>query len=286
MSVYFKDSIEDLLICKICQQKLTEYDEPKTLPCGFTICSECDSKIETEFINREKRIFKCLVQDCLSNEHVKPVDGFSVNQLALRLISVPHKKIYQGEKIEKLKLNLNKLERLLKVIDTNIEQSEFKINGYCNELRRKIQLASEVKIKKINDLNDLLISQVDLYEQECNNSFKTAKKYAVKNNLNEIKFFLDENLSFINNFEIESEDSISKTNDKCINFIFQLKNEKKFVKDLMFNQKQVKFEQNKTKLEENFLGHIKIEHLANGASSIIFSPPKDTEDHERQNQKG
>ena len=44
MSVYSKDSIEALLKCKICEQKLTEYDEPKTLPCGYKsyeILSEC-----------------------------------------------------------------------------------------------------------------------------------------------------------------------------------------------------------------------------------------------------
>jgi hypothetical protein len=223
---------------------------------------------------------------CLEKEHVKPIDGFCVNQLAIQLISVPRKKIYQGEKIEKLKLNLNKLERLLAVIDSNIEQSEYKINEYCNELRRKIQLVTEEKIKKINDLNDLLINQVDLYEQECKDIFKIAKESAVKDNLNEINFFLNENQSYINNFEIKSEDFIVKTNEKCVNLIFQLKNEKKFVKNLMFNQKLIKFEQNKTKLDENFLGLIRVEPLLNGTSSIIFYSRQKSEDHEQNNHKG
>ena len=183
-------------------------------------------------------------------------------------------------------MNLNKLERLLAVIDSNLEQSEYKINEYCNELRRKIQLVTEEKIKKINDLNDLLINEVDLYEQECKDIFKTAKESAVKDNLNEIKFFLNENQSYINNFEIKSEDFIVKTNEKCINLIFQLKNEKKFVKNLMFNQKLVKFEQNKTKLDENFLGLIRVEPLLNGNSSIIFYSRQESEDPEQKNHKG
>ena len=29
---------------------------------GFTICSECDLKIESRFTNKEKRTFKCSIQ--------------------------------------------------------------------------------------------------------------------------------------------------------------------------------------------------------------------------------
>ena len=107
---------------------------------------------------------------------MKPVEGFPVNQLAIKLVSLQPKEIFRGDNIESLKSNLSTIELLLSRISTVAESGEIKINEYLNK----------VKIKK-NKLFLLILIYVIwiifikyiLDMKKLKNIFKILKKYLI-----------------------------------------------------------------------------------------------------------
>ena len=68
MNVLKKIDINYILICKLCHEKYGLYDEPKMIPCGLTICGQCEDKKDQKEINKETRTFKCIDDSC-EDEH-------------------------------------------------------------------------------------------------------------------------------------------------------------------------------------------------------------------------
>ena len=109
MNVLTENDLNEILKCELCHTKYDSYDEPKMIPCGLTICSKCEQKIDEQM--RGTRTFKCLSESC-GDEHLKPIKGFPVNKIAITFLSSPLKKIYRSEDHETLELNLKKLKKI------------------------------------------------------------------------------------------------------------------------------------------------------------------------------
>jgi hypothetical protein len=273
MDVYSKESLEDLLKCSVCKNKFSAYDDPKFLPCGSTICSQCDLKIDKNFLDEKKRNFICPIPTC-EKEHTKQIDGFTKSHLVVKLMSLQPIEVYRGEKIEKLKTNLDQIQKLVNEIDVSIEYSDLEINKYCNELRREIHLETQEKIKQLSDFNFFLIKEVDNYEKESKESFRLLKNTASKDKINEIKQLAIDNRKYITDYNKQDEDSITNLITKSLEQIDQLEKEKETLKQLLLDNKIIKF--NPNKLEKNFLGKICIESSSyTNQSSIIFDLKKE-----------
>ena len=123
--IFEETYIRNLLKCSQCDEKFDDYEQPKSLPCGKIICSVCVNKIEKEAIERK---FKCI---CLE-EHIIPRTGFGINELALHLLTSKAKEIWRGERHEKLKNNLKKLEEFSRDLMFDFQNGSDKIKDHCS----------------------------------------------------------------------------------------------------------------------------------------------------------
>lgn len=128
---------------------------------------------------------------------------------------------------EQIKKRINdKLER----IKFNLENQDYNLKEYCNELRRQIQLDKEININKINDCADDLINKVNKFERDIlEYQLKlNLDESTAKNIINETKLLLDTNNNTIENLKaIESKlnSEIITLNETCFdNKIIEYKN--------------------------------------------------------------
>ena len=101
--MFFEEkNLYDILNCSKCKERL---DDPKMLPCGDTICSNCVSSIH---VNNNK--FECIL--CTEN-HLMPEKGLPTYKKLLALISIQPVEIYRSKSVEKLKLSLKEIKSLI-----------------------------------------------------------------------------------------------------------------------------------------------------------------------------
>ena len=163
---YEEEIVNKIFKCQHCSQ---QYDEPRLLPCGKTICTNCLHKIETNLLNKNKNELDCLM---CHKMHQIPSEGFPLNEILLSLMQEKPKEVFRSEQVESLKQNLTIAKEKLDSFTFDLNNSEFKIKEHCLELRRLVQLSTEKKISEINRLNQDLIDQIDDYETKCLKSKK------------------------------------------------------------------------------------------------------------------
>ncbi len=251
------------LKCKVCIKMFDKYDEPRLLPCDATICSECDAKFDKEF--------KCPIESCKKN-HLKPKEGFPLNEIIMQIVSSSHE---EDEKFEKLESHFNKIESYFS--ENDVDSADCRIFEFCTEMKTQIQLITEERIQQINEMNESLIKQVDTYRNEFLEDFKKIKKKSNNSLMHkEIKAFLDEKRKYLKclknvqnekaiiNFiddvaftKLNENDKLNELIDKAIIYISKLDDEKTKHENSIFDKKKLEFEVNKKKLDDNFLGTIK-----------------------------
>ena len=198
---YQECKINNILKCQLCSTNFDKSEfRPYALPCGNTICSNCISLIEDNNNNKSKE-FTCNL--CIKN-HVIPTEGFPINKVLVDLITEKPCEIYRSEMVEILKSNLKFFEENLKHIDLDMKNGPDRIHDHCVELRRLVQLSTEEKILELNQINELLISQIDDYEK------MTISKYD-KNKVDltqieqfklSLKMFINETKEYLKGFTI------------------------------------------------------------------------------------
>ena len=179
---------EDHLNCKKCKNI---YDNPVIIECGETICKKC--LIENIEINMNE--FTCPL--CFQI-HQMPKNGFPLNKAFIELIQdISIDKINEINKdqfdksinIEYLKFNLKNLKMEIDKIDSMIKNPSDELYEYCANLKREVQLSTEIKIENMNKLNDQFIKQIDEFEKKCSKNMKTE----IKVDLNKMQ---QQNVSF------------------------------------------------------------------------------------------
>ena len=213
MNVLTESDINNILMCELCHEKYSLYDEPKMIPCGLTICGQCEHKIDQEM--RGTRSFKCLSESC-GDEHLKPIKGFPINKAVLNLLTTPLKEVYRGEDIETIEQNLKKIQNILNEITFDVENSDFKLKEFCTELRTQVQLSTEMKLNQINEMSDLLLKEIDDYETECIRMINYNKITEITSNdfYKEIKTFLDEKNNYLKKLIKKDEKEIKESIQK------------------------------------------------------------------------
>lgn len=251
---YEESKIVKLLKCQNCNKRYDDYEQPRLIPCGKTLCFNCIQNV----INSND--LKCSFCD---EDHIIPLKGFPVNEIVTSLILEQPNEVYRSKESEMLKTNLNKLEQLANELTFDIENSADRVQSHCIELRRQVQLAVENKIQQINEFNDFFIKQIDTFEKEClqklNLNSKEFKEPLDKN-LNEIRNFLNDKRSYLSRYQI-CEEEVLQSNEKSNEYKSDLEIEKMNVKAFTFNNKLLEFEMNKNKLDDVSLGCLSLKTL-------------------------
>ena len=223
------------------------------LPCGKTLCSKCISKIELQIVNNS---FRCILCD---EKHSLNVEAkrFPVNELAVSLIDAQPRDVYRGKETEAFKKNLLNLDKLLNELTFDMANGAEKIKLHCSELKRLTQLATENKIKELNNLNNLFIKQIEEYELVCIEKYAINSEKLTASTLNEVineaKEFLNEKRSYLDQFQI-NEFEIVNSNEKLNRLKMNLEDQLLNVKSFLFENSLMEFEINKSNLDKNVLG--------------------------------
>ena len=161
-----------------CQQCDKEYDIPKSLPCGNSICSVCLLKS----CGNEEKLLKC---NFCNNVHEVPVNGFPTNIILFQLMGMKNessiekkvdlKDVDFATEINQIDLNL----KSLKESSTNVIKSKFQ------EIRDEIIARSELLAKSLYDYTDIALNDIDIYESRLLNTIENSDSFEKK--LKEIK---------------------------------------------------------------------------------------------------
>jgi hypothetical protein len=93
--MYFdSNKVNEKLNCKKCEGRLDQ--EPRILPCGKNICSDCSASIRVININNQ---FECLI---CQDRHEMPKNGLPINELALEMLSFEAIQVSRGKAYESL----------------------------------------------------------------------------------------------------------------------------------------------------------------------------------------
>ncbi len=149
---YEANRINKELLCSNCECRL---DIPKTLPCGETICSSCETSIQ---INDQ--MFDCL---CCNQKHEMPKNGLSVCKSLLKILSIMPTNVSRGKAFDSLLKLLDEIQKKHSFLKHGIENSNDLINEYCADLRSDVQLTAEEVILQVNDISSKIIEEIDEY---------------------------------------------------------------------------------------------------------------------------
>jgi len=193
-------------------------------------------------------------------DHKIPEKGLIISELACHLIASKPKPIWRGKKYEKLKTNLDKLDSLKRRLKFDLESGNYNVKIYCNEQKRRVQLAFEKMMQVLNDLNEAFIKQIDDYEMDCIKQSKIMNETAkanLENLINEANNFVSEQKEFLNKLEID-DDEIESFNIISEDLHLKLDQELKNCKSLSFGNKLLKYNPNST---ETLIGSIDYERI-------------------------
>ena len=192
----------------------------------------------------EKNEFMC--SSC-QKMHLMPSEDFPIVIPLLNLLrdqlKCCEKEKKRKDMLDYLKANMKWIEEEVKKIEAMVKKNGADyIHDHCTELRRLVQLSTEEKILRLNDLNEIIISKIDVYEKKAIEKFNQEKMnyfHLEKMQLNS-KQILDEAVAYIAGFRIHDE-HVHKTAIKTDHFKEQLKYEfEKFDRSL-FNRNKMNF---------------------------------------------
>jgi hypothetical protein len=141
------NQVNNLLSCKSCSQRL---DEPRLLPCGKNICSNCYLSIQTN--NNE---FQCII--CKDKHLISNKNGLPINETVLEMLSFKSVNISRGKAFDSLQATLNFLLNKRDILKHQLENRGDLIKEHCIVLRNQVQLLTEELIQQINKLITMIV---------------------------------------------------------------------------------------------------------------------------------
>lgn len=267
---YETSTTEDSFLCKSCYQ---EYDEPRVLPCGHTICNKCISSMTNDQLTNRISCTLC------SNVHQQPLDGFPINSKISQLMLDQPIEILRNEKCEQLKLLIREIQTKKQKFEFNILNNEQAIKEHSEELRTLVRFKTKQSILEINKLNKNLLKEIDDYEQEWLQNIKTKENII---NYDDLKQQLNKLLNDSNDYLQQVmiiEDQTSELNDKLVDLKSQLEFEVKKFDQFLFGDKMVLFQDQQIDLgclyqyraiETDSLKKFSFQNLLNDKENIHF----------------
>jgi len=169
--------------------------------------------------------------------------GFPLCKPLYKILSKSSNAIYRGEQIEKLAANIKFIENELRKMEFDLNHGTDVIKDHCIELRRQVQLATELKIQELNQANKRLIKQIDDFETECINNYNKwnkTKHNRYNKRLNEYKIAHEESSKYLQNVEI-NEKTVILLNTKSNELKSKLAFDKQEIESFIFNEKILRF---------------------------------------------
>ena len=248
--LYGQECLLSLVECEMCQSKLKE---AKILLCGH-FCSNCVTQL-TINVNETTREFQCKSCDEI---HMVPKNGFKSWKALDKFYSkeLNLEEIYRGESAEKLKGNLKQIQKQIDELDYSLTNSIDTVKEHCVNLRNEVDLEAEITMKRIQDIRDEMITEIDIYQANCISNLESDKiqKEGFSGFIDELRSFHKEWSEYLKKYQI-NDSEINTVNNLVLELNQRFKKEKVNLDKMIFNKKSMKFVKNNSKFEKSFLGN-------------------------------
>ena len=99
--------------------------------------------------------------------------------------------IYRGESAEKLKKNLKQIQKKIEFLEHSLTNGIDRVKEHCVNLRSEVDLEAEIAIKRVQDIRDEMIKEIDLYQENCISNLEadTIQKEEFNGFINELRSF-------------------------------------------------------------------------------------------------
>lgn len=252
---YQGSQLTNFLSCKKCNTKYNKTNLPKNLPCGHILCTNCEDSQR-----KNSKTIKCI--DCDVKHQFNEEIPLPRSEVLIEMLSLQPNVLRRSNDIEELIRHLNEINQIVDLIKHRLNGSVDVIIEHCIELRRQVQLATEQKIKefneKMNKFNEKLMNEIKKYENECCAKFMSPvafQKTTVAKQLIESKDFTSKWTSNLNELSIDDA-LIKQANQQATTLISRLKNSLEDLKNFVFNDHVLEFEQNCQELNDSMLGYL------------------------------
>jgi hypothetical protein len=240
------DAINNVLICKICENKMVD---PRILPCGKSVCHRC---VDILADTNKKRI-KC--QYC-AKIHEIPDNGFLKNLALQELLEFEAKEVLQSSHVEELKKILDKLNSTKQSIESTLECGDATIRNHCDKVRDEMQLAIEQAREKLDEFHKDFMDEIDNHEKECQAKFKSIlqNKPDIEKAINESNELLSKSNQLLKQFKID-QSQLETLFESAQPLLTNLEQIKDGILTNMFNKSLLKFKRQKS-LDSYVIGKI------------------------------
>ncbi len=172
-----------LLNCSVCSQRFSEANLPKILPCGKTLCQQCEQSLlkferhETQQLQQPGNKFKCKL--CTRDHSIPKINSFPTNEILLDFLlalSNHNKSILKSQAEPNLAMNLamNALELNAARLDSAFAQLDQDMNLHFDKLKHKINSRTEQIVSELYKSRDEILGDLEVRKL-------TALSHAAKN---------------------------------------------------------------------------------------------------------
>jgi hypothetical protein len=132
------------------------------------------------------------------------------------------------------------------------------VGQHCAQLRKEVDLQTQILTDQINQIHSKLISEIDTYEMECVMVYMETidqKRSEFGDFLNELAKFHSETDAYFKNTKIDQE----KLQDLCVfanDYLSELKRSDASLKSLKFNGQLMQFQKSSFQIEDHSLGSL------------------------------
>lgn len=201
-----EEELRELLICPRCKSK---YKEPKKLSpnCG-TLCSECIFEL-TDDNNEWLVCFFC------RKKHAIPASGLASDKEVEHLLAICAQAeiIYQNDDLKKLMENKSELVKLHEEFTESKNALEADLNNFCDEMKSKIDLKTELLIEQINTLKSEFSNRINDYKLDSQN-YINENKTILDRIVNNFEEFYEKYKDIFDTTQTEFENEITKEIEK------------------------------------------------------------------------
>jgi hypothetical protein len=249
------DSANDILNCVHCNRN---YDEPKILPCGNTVCQNC---ILVHLIENpqfeSKTEFKCFM--CQEAHSFPQNKCFPINKPLSKLLSKEYKRFnITGESADKLKSCMAKIHTEKSELEHLSKNATDFIIAECQKFKIDIDLAIERSIEQLHKIRDEFLGELNEYQiKTISTHEKNKETCGDEMKLHEMYEELESFEKDLNTFDFL--EAIKKAQDLEIKFIAK----KVEIQNFIFDKNFISFKESNKKLEYNHVGMFSYSSLNN-----------------------
>jgi hypothetical protein len=227
---FTEEQCNQYVTCQRCEET---FFDPRSLPCGECVCNKC---IVSHLENGSKQ-FKCF---CCTKTHPVPEEGFPESKVMLSFMKAKPNGEIKMKALDDFKSEMSKIKDNLNILNLKVNKSDESIKDHCEMVRLQIEIRTDSIITKIEEYKEVLLKEVDDYENECINQIQNVKKRSFQQTLDENTELYNEYTNYVKRQKFD-EDDLTKMNQNAILQNNFLSNEIKSVNAIIFNENKINF---------------------------------------------